>query len=54
MTQTSPRAPSPRSIMARRLLVPLLLAAVLAFIVWGLVQAARPAPDQLQGVIDTH
>jgi HlyD family secretion protein len=32
----------------------LLLVAVLGFLVWGLVQAARPAPDQLQGVVDTY
>jgi HlyD family secretion protein len=28
--------------------------AVAAFIVWGLVKAAQPAPDQLQGMVDTY
>jgi HlyD family secretion protein len=43
----------PRRSLARRAAVVLLAVAVLGFLVWGLVQAARPAPDQLQGVVDT-
>jgi HlyD family secretion protein len=46
-------APAHRS-RAKRAIALLLILAVLAFIVWGLVQAARPAPDQLQGMVDTH
>jgi HlyD family secretion protein len=45
--------PPARRSRLRRLLGVLLLLAVLAFLVWGLVQASRPAPDQLQGVVDT-
>lgn len=48
-----PEPPPPRRSRLRRGLGVLLLLAVLAFLVWGLVQAARPAPDQLQGVVDT-
>lgn len=45
--------PPARRAKLRRLIGILLLLAVLGFLVWGLVQAARPAPDQLQGVVDT-
>jgi HlyD family secretion protein len=31
-----------------------LVVAVVAFVAWGLIQAARPVPDQLQGVVDTN
>jgi HlyD family secretion protein len=50
-----PPAPEPpaRRSRLRRLVGVVLIVAVLGFLVWGLVQAARPAPDQLQGVVDT-
>jgi HlyD family secretion protein len=52
--KTAPEASPPaRRPPLRRALAIVVLLAVLAFLVWGLVQAARPPPDQLQGVIDT-
>src|SRR6202007_2365397 len=45
--------PPVRRSRLRRVLGLLLLLAALGFLVWGLVQAARPAPDQLQGMVDT-
>lgn len=41
------------SLLLRRLALTVLLLAFAAFVVWGLVQAAKPAPEQLQGMVDT-
>jgi len=49
----APQPPRARRSPLRRLAGGVLIVAVLGFLVWGLVQAARPAPDQLQGVMDT-
>lgn len=55
MTETTPDSqPSPmRSERVRRIAAIILAVAFVAFVVWGLYMAARPAPDQLQGMIDT-
>jgi HlyD family secretion protein len=51
--ETPPPVPPRRRPPVRRVLAVALPVAIVAFVLWGLVQAARPAPDQLQGVVDT-
>lgn len=45
--------PAARYNHTRRIVAILLLVAFAVFVAWGLYMASRPAPDQLQGMIDT-
>ncbi len=50
---TDPAPTSSKSSPAKRIAGVALAAAFALFVAWGLYEAARPAPDELQGVIDT-
>lgn len=44
---------SRRLLLLRRIAIAVVVLSFIVFVAWGLVQAAKPAPQQIQGMVDT-